>query len=214
VNHSLDYAQPYIDLHPVLIYVDGSKFQEAVKSFSQSVQSEVVAKINDAMSGFNVRAQNASIDYNKTISTDDEASLLADYITDYSDKLSVAVSGVIEKMSNIIDGHLQNRPLLRHTGNRSVPSSINLDGITVIGYEFQNIGNKAWSGWLNLKLSDEYKKSVSVDFAPPQIPVVSSGDVVFLSREIKIPKVVYVDGNPRSWGKKTKINASIYTRGV
>jgi hypothetical protein len=165
------------------------------------------------MSGFNTRAQNASIDYNQTVSTTEDSTLLSDYITEYSEKLSAAVNSVIEKMTSIVNEHLTNRPLLRHTGNRSVPSSVNLDGITTIGYEFQNIGNKTWTGWLNLKLIDEYKKFVVVDFVPSQLSVIPPGVISILSREIKVPSVVYVNGNPRSWGKKTKINASIYTRG-
>ena len=63
-----------------------------------------------------------------------------------------------------------------------------------------------------VKLVDQYKNSVVVDFAPPNIPAVAPGDSAFLSRDITIPRVVYKDGEPRSWGDKTKIYISLQTR--
>jgi hypothetical protein len=93
-----------------------------------------------------------------------------------------------------------------------VPSTLNFDGITAFSYEFKNVGNKTWSGWMTLKLTDQYKKSVSVDFSPSSIPVVDPGETVWLSREITVNKTQYVNGSPRTWGEKTKVQVGIYTR--
>lgn len=201
-------------MHPVKSYVDGTKFRKESDELLEAVRSEVIAKINDAMSGFNTRAQNASFDYNQTISTEDEATEFSDYISDYSTKLSDYVTQILDKVNSLVEDHLVNRPLLRSTGNRSVPSKIDFDSVSTISYEFQNVGNKSWSGWMKLVASDKYKHSISVDFPPSQIPVVAPGDVVVLSREITIPKTVIVDGNLRSWADKTSFSVSIYTRGV
>jgi hypothetical protein len=213
ITHSIDGVTSYISLHPVKIYADGTKFREASQKLLESVRSEVLALINDSMTGFNTRIQNSSIDYNQTITSADESTAFSEYIKTYSDKLSTAIDVAIEKMTSIVQSHLTSRPLMRATGNRVVPNIV-LDGITTIKYEFINVGSKTWTGWMCLKVIDEYKKVVSVDFAPPQLPIVAPGSTVMLSREIKIDKIQYVSGNPRTWGKKSKISVSLYTRGV
>lgn len=213
ITHSIDGVPSYISLHPIEIYSDGVKFREASAKLLESVRSETLAKINDAMTGFNTRIQNSSIDYNQTITSTDESTSFSEYIKGYSDKLSLVIDAALEKMTSHVQSHLTSRPLMRATGNRVVPNIV-LDGITTIKYEFQNVGSKTWTGWMCLKVTDEYKKSVSVDFSPPQLPVVAPGNTVMLSREIKIDKTHYVSGNPRTWGKKSKIIVSLYTRGV
>lgn len=176
-------------------------------------RNEVLSKINEALALFSTRAQNASIDYNETITTTAEATDFSTYIKDYSDKLTTAAQSVLDDVNSLIETHTLDRPLLRATGNRKmVPSTLNFDGITTFSYEFKNIGNKTWSGWMTLKLTDQYKKSVSVDFASSIIPVVDPGGITWLSREITINKTMYIDGNPRTWGTTTKIQVGIYTR--
>lgn len=213
ILHAIDYAAPYISSHSVKSYVDGPSFQSAISSLANGVRSEVISKINDAMSGFNTRVQNASIDYNSSIPSEEDAIAFSEYIKTYSDKLSLVANDIVSQVDQMVSLHATNRPLLRATGNREV-GNIVLDGITTIRYEFTNVGSLTWTGWMVVKVSDQYKKSVTVDFAPANIPVISPGETAMLSREIKIDKIHYVNGNPRTWGNKSKIVISIYTRGV
>lgn len=213
LGHAIDVAAPYIKLHPVKMYVDGTKFRTSISDLLNGTRNEVLSKINEALSLFSTRSQNASIDYNETITTTAEASDFSTYIKDYSDKLTAAAQVVLDNVDSLIESHTLDRPLLRATGNRKmVPSTLNFDGITTFSYEFKNVGNKIWSGWMTLKLTDQYKKSVSVDFAPSNIPVVDPGETVWLSREITVEKTQYVNGSPRTWGSTTKIQVGIYTR--
>jgi hypothetical protein len=186
----------------------------AISTLLSGTRNEVLSKINEALALFSTRAQNASIDYNETITTTAEATDFSTYIKDYSDKLTTTAQSVLDNVDSLIETHTLDRPLLRATGNRKmVPSTLNFDGITTFSYEFKNIGNKTWSGWMTLKLTDQYKKSVSVDFAPSSIPIVDPGGITWLSREITVNKTMYTaDGDPRTWGTTTKIQVGIYTR--
>ena len=65
---------------------------------------------------------------------------------------------------------------------------------------------------MGVKVIDEYKNSVSIDFITSSLPLVSPGDTVTLTREITVDRVQQVNGKSRSWGKKTAIHISIYTR--
>lgn len=195
------------------MYTDGPKFREAVSSLGEGVRSEVLAKINDAMVGFNTRVENSGIDYNPSITSEEESMSFSSYIKDYSDKLSAAIDSVLSHVDESISAYAYNRPLLRATGNRIIPPIV-FDKPITIKYEFQNVGSNPWTGWMNVKVVDEYKKSIGVDFPPANIPTVPPGDSVTLIRDVTIPKVLYVDGNPRTWGKKSKVQISIYTRGV
>ena len=211
LSHVIDYAQPYIDLHLINIYVDGVAFRSALSDLQSHVRAEVVSHVNDAMIGFSTRAQNITTDYNSTVSTSDEADAFGAIVQEYSDKLVAVSNDIITKTDELVQTYALNRPLLRPTGNRSVPT-INFGVVTKISYEFQNIGTKPWSGWMGVKVFDEYKNSVSVDFITPSLPLVSPGDTVTLTREIIVDRVQQVNGKSRSWGKKTVIHISIYTR--
>lgn len=211
MSHAVDYAQPYIDLHPINIYVDGTVFRSSLSDLQSHVRAEVVSHVNDAMIGFSTRAQNITIDYNSTVSTSAEADTFGAIVQEYSDKLVAVSNDIITKTDELVQTYALNRPLLRPTGNRSVPT-INFGGVTKISYEFQNIGTKPWSGWMGVKVIDEYKNSVSIDFITSSLPLVSPGDTVTLTREITVDRVQQVNGKSRSWGKKTAIHISIYTR--
>lgn len=212
VNHSIDYVQPYINDHVIKIYVDVDKFRVAIGELSQAIRSIVMSHINDAVLGFNTRARNMSADY--SFSTEEESTAFSNEIADLSNKLSAAAQSVVDKADALVQDHVLNRPLLRETGNRKSLSKINVDGITTFSYEFQNVGKKTWTGWMNITVTDEYKNKIITDFVPATIITIEPGDSAWLSREVKVPRVLYTTSGPRSWGKKTKSQASINTRGV
>lgn len=194
------------------MYCDVPSFRSAVDDLNSAVRNEVVSRIGDAISGFNTRVRNISIDFNASSPTDDELTLVSSSASSYSDQLSTLSQSVVDKADELVTNHAFDRPLLRPTGERSISSPISFTSPNTVKYEFQNIGSKPWSGWIKVKAVDQYKNSVSVDFAPASIPVIGPGESAFLSREITIPKTVYVNDNPRSWGSKTKIHVSLYTR--
>jgi hypothetical protein len=196
------------------MYVDGTAFRTAISDLLTGAITEVLGKINEIVASFNQKAQNASIDYNQTISTTDEATSFSSYVNDYSSKLSTSIDTVLSAIEDLVNSHAFDRPLLRHTGNRKSPLSITLDGINTFSREFKNVGNKSWSGWMTINATDKYKNSVSVDVAPSNISTIEPGETSWLTREIEIPKVRYVSGSPRSWGHPTTIQTGIYTRNV
>lgn len=180
---------------------------------SDGVRSEVFSRINDALAGFNVRVQNISIDLNDSITTDEDAVAFRALITDYSTRLSAQSDSVMTQADSLVESHAFDRPLLRPTGERKGFSDVKLGEPSSFSYEFKNVGRKPWSGWMVIEARDQYKKSVIVDYAAPSIPIVAPGESVWLTRDITIPKVVMVNGNPHTWGKTT-IHTSIYTRSI
>jgi len=173
-------------------------------------RNEVTARVNDALSGYTTRTQNTGIDF--VPSTEEEAAEFTEYVTSTTNKLTSAVNGVIEKVTELVTSHMYDRPLLRETGNRSFPAVIDHKSPNNFSVEFQNIGRKRWSGYMCLKLSDEYKNTVAIDYAPPSIPFADPGGTVVLTRYAEVPSVLQVNGKSRSWGKITKVSLSFVTR--
>lgn len=211
IRHSVDGVDSYIASHPVNMYSDSESFRSAIESLNSSIFNEINVRIGDALNGFNVRVSNAGYDFNKTSPTSENITELTSLVSEKSSLLQDLATSIASVASSKVSDHATNRPLMRPTGGRDLPS-FSFDVPLTIKYEFQNIGSKSWSGWMVVKLIDQYRNSVVVDFAPPNIPTVSPGDTVSLSRDVTIPRVVYKDGEPRSWGDKTKIYISLRTR--
>ena len=211
IRHSADTIDSYIALHPVNMYSDSESFRSAIESLNSAVLNEINVRIGDALNGFNVRISNAGYDFNKTSPTAENITELTALVSEKSSMLQELANSVASVASSKVSDHATNRPLLRPTGVRELPS-LAFDVPLTFKYEFQNVGSKPWSGWMIVKLVDQYKNSVVVDFAPPNIPVVAPGDSALLSRNVTIPRVIYKDSEPRSWGDKTKIYISLQTR--
>jgi hypothetical protein len=155
---------------------------------------------------------NIGYDFNKSSPTSEQVTELTSIVSDRADRLQELAQSVASNADSLVVEHSQNRPLMRPTGRRELPPSIAFDSPISFKYEFQNVGSLPWSGWMIIKLTDQYRNSVSVDYAPPSIPTLPPGDSSMLSRDIIVPKVVYKDGEPRSWGDKTTVKVSIHTR--
>lgn len=212
VRHAADSVDAYISSHPINMYADTESFRSSIDGLHTAVLSDVNVRITDALNGFNVRVSNAGYDFNKTSPTPEQITEFTSLVESYSGQLQKLVESVSSTASSRVSDHAFNRPLMRPTGRRELPSGISFESPNTFRYEFQNVGTKPWSGWMIIKLVDQYKNSVSVDFATPNIPIVSPGDSVLLSRDVSVPRVVYKDGEPRSWGDKTSIHVSLHTR--
>lgn len=211
IRHSIDYAKPYIDAHPVVYYVDSDSFRSAVSELEAGVRNEVGTRINNAMNGFNIRVNNTVNELGGSF-TSEQSAEFSSILSSCSEKLSTISTDVMSKADDLISSHIRDRPILQPTGVSDTPSSISFSSPNTFKYEFKNVGNAAWTGWMNIKLVDKYKKQVVVDFAPPSLPVVAPGETVVLSREISVPEIQYVNGQPRTWGETTSVHVSISTR--
>jgi hypothetical protein len=211
INDSFKYAQPYIDNHPINSNVDNSAYRDSVSVLSSGVRGVVGKYINDALVGFNTRVQNAGIDFNASSPSDDDISSLSESIQSYSDQLQPFIDDVLSRVDSLVENAAFNRSLLRPTGNRVIPI-IKFDSPNTFTYEVKNVGTKPWSGYLCIVLTDEYKNSINEFSAPPIISTAEPGETTILSRDVLVPKTLYVNNKPRSWGKSTTWQISIYTR--
>jgi len=203
-------VQPYINVHPINSYVDGPAFRSAFDTLLAGTQQQVVSKINDALSGFSVRCQNIMIDFVPT--SEEEAADLSAYIQEKSTALTDLSSSIVDKAASIVTNYVMDRPLLRETGNRSFPATISHDAPNVFSVEFSNVGSKRWTGYMTVKLVDKYKNTVDTNYPPANIPFADPGGTVTLTREVVVPKVLYVGGKPRTFGDTAKVYLSVVTR--
>jgi hypothetical protein len=212
ISDSFKYAEAYVTNHPILLYVDNPVFRTAVSTLFNDTQNEIGRYINEAMYSFNTGVTNSMIDYQESATSLSDPTPVNDLVSSLSDKLSVFSQEQLSKVEELVNSHSFDRPLLRPTGNRGMPTGIKLNGSTTFSYEVQNVGTKPWTGWLCLTLTDEYKKVISECSAPQSLTVINPGEISNLSRSVTVPKVLSVKGLPRSWGNKTKVSISIYTR--
>lgn len=212
IRHAIDYVDPYISSHPINMFSDSDAFRSAVSSMQTEVRNVVNVKISDAFNGYNIRSRNAGYNLSSSSPTDAQLEEFSSLISERGSSLQNLSQSIIAQSDELVSSHIMDRPLMQPTGRRETPTTISHDSPNTFKYEFKNIGNKPWSGWINIKLTDQYKNTVVVDFPPSSIPVVSPGDIVVLTRDIDVPAVQYKDGEPRSWGDKTTARVSLHTR--
>jgi len=210
INGSIKYAEEYIVANPITSNVYNVAFSSAMDELAANIDSITSHYINEAFIGFTTRSQNISIDFRDSASTED-AEALSKYISEFGDSLQTLSDGAVSDARSLVELHLTDRPLIRATGERSYPI-VKFDVPLTFSQEVQNVGKYPWSGWLCITLTDMYKKSVTSNVSPPNIPILNPGETAILTQSIVIPQYVNLGGKSLKWAGDTKVRSSIYTR--
>lgn len=231
-------AEAYLADKPVDSYVDGTEYRSLVQTLHDEVVKLSTSVYNEVGQSLQTRLTNSQIDFGVAVDQDNKAfskgltgtsadieeatiavqekysAAVGDVNTILSDtmaKLSAAITSDSERIEQLFSDKILSRPVLRPTGNRKFPSPLILDGFNDVSIELQNIGSSPWTGWMGVKITDEYKKVVT-DNSVDNVTTIGPGEAYTLTKRIKVPKVMVVNGQNRSFGKKPKIVAIINTR--
>lgn len=138
--------------------------------------------------------------------------VLTSEFTRADDEFVQTRDGVVNLVSTLIKDHVFNRPLIRSTGKFYAPSYPNFGIQEEYGLQVTNVGNKPWVGSIGLSLTDEYYKNWTNNDPSVFGTTVKPGETVRLTRMFTVPKVVYVKGNPRNFGKTITYKIMINTK--
>lgn len=88
-----------------------------------------------------------------------------------------------------LDARINNRPIIRLTGKRTNPVTINWSGTNRFGVEVNNIGGASFKGFFGYRFIDLNNNEYVYNTAPGVIPTVASGETVMLNTDIPFDKL-------------------------
>lgn len=118
------------------------------------------------------------------------------------------VRSVQERIYNIIT----DRPLLRPTGELTIPDKLTLNAENEYGIELKNVGSKPWRGTIGITLIDQYKKTIEDNGENAPDVVIKPGSTVYIKRKIYVPKVVQTKNEQRNFGTNVTTKMYLITR--
>jgi hypothetical protein len=193
---------------PITGHVQNDSFVSSAESFRETLRNIASSAINTILIGFGQRVDNTRIDYSNSSPSDVDYSDFESHITTHVTKLTTLSNDIMTLIDDMVSDHISKRSLLRPAAYTI--SDFVVGSPVVVTCEFKNVGSVTWTGWMSVTAIDEYKKKIKSS-SPKSISVIEPGASSVLTQSIVVPRTVVVNGNDRTWGKKTTVSISIVT---
>lgn len=208
VRFIIDDIRLRISNDPLVGHVQSDSFMSSAESFRESLRNIASSAINTSFVGFGQRVDNTRIDYSDSSPTEYDYSDFESHVATHVAKLTTLSTDIMTSVDEIVSNHISSRSLLRPASYKM--SDFVVDSPVVVTCEFKNVGSVPWTGWMSVTATDEYKKKIKSS-SPKAVSVIEPGSSSVLTQTIVVPRTVVVNGNDRSWGKKTMMSISIVT---